>query len=200
MCTGMEVALLAAGGLQAGGSIYNGIAGAQSAKVDQRIAGLNRDTQTKTAETERLFADLELRRAAADEASKRTEVAGIIGQQRAYFGASNLDPAMGSPLLLQATTAAQGEVDAGLIRAQGELDYASGMSKAASTQAGAATSAYQSEAAGMRAQQDLIAGALGAGTAILGAATKWPGLTGGAGTYQPAGAPLDIRPSVFRLS
>jgi len=179
----MEVALVAGTGLQAASSIFGGQAAAQSAAVDARIASINRQTLEKTADVQRLYADLSLRRAAAEEAKSRTETRTVIGAQRAYYASSSLDPAMGGPLLLAGVTAAQGEVDAGLIRAQGQLDYASGLTEAASTQAGAATAAYQEVAANLRGQNAIIAGILGAGTALLGGAMKWPGLGGGgAGT------------------
>lgn len=199
MCTGIGLALA---GLSAAGSLVKGIGNANAAKTDAQVAALNTETLTKEADVERIFADLSLRRAAADEARTRRQVSSTISGQRAYYGSSNLDPAIGGPLLLAGVTAAQGEVDAGLVRAQGQLDYASGLAKAASTQAGAATSAYDELAAQQRASQELIGGILGAGTALLAAPTStWAGLAGGgaAATYT-IGPPLDIRPPAFQLS
>lgn len=78
----------------------------------------------------------------------------VVGQQRAAFGAQGLDVGQGSPLLLQAFTASQGNIDKQLIAARGF----------------AQASSFHFQALGDLEQRDqaLAAARFGAGTALLG--------------------------------
>lgn len=197
MCTGLE--LLAAGALTAtaAGKVMEGFEGSAVARINRNVANTNAETAEKLAETQRIGAELSPARAAFEEARLRMEVRKVEGAARTTFAARNLDPATGSPLLVAGLTVAQGEVDAGLIRAGGQIERAERLAEAASTEAGAASSRWQAAAAEREANRSLLSGVLGAGTTLLSGFSQWPGLSLGAGSAGMI-RPMDIRPAWAR--
>lgn len=192
MCTGLE--LLAAAGM-AGSSVVSGIEGSSSAQINAKIASSNADTAEKQASVKRLEAKNATAKAGYDEAKLRQEVDKTLGQAKTYYASRNLDPAYGSPLLVQGLTAAQGEVDAQIVRAQGQSDRASALSEAASYDASAATSRWQAVASEQQSNLSLLSGVFGAATTLLTSASKWTGLSGGSGNSGM----IDIRPAWAKL-
>jgi hypothetical protein len=191
-------ALAIAGGVAGGaGSLFSGMAGERANKLNAEIARGNAETLLRQAGIEKMLADLPLLKGAFESGKVRRAGERVIGSQVAGFQSSGLDPASGSPLLVMASTAAQIEVDAGLIDAQAKLENASALSRVART-IGEASGAYGSAAGyAQRASDSLVAGVLGAASSILGAGAKaWPGLStaapaasGGGGFYATSGPP-----------
>jgi hypothetical protein len=154
------------------------------------LAGFNADLLTQVAQTQAKGVQLDYAKGALQEARTRVQVGETEGSETATFGARHLDPTSGSPLFMQGYTAAQGEGDINIIRAQTGLDAANRLRSAANTMSQAAS--YK-----IKSGQDLMAGYFGAGTALLSGASKiWGPLTAGGGGSSSYGdinfAPDDI--------
>lgn len=178
MCDPITALALAGGVASAAGSLFAGAAGERSNLLQAEIARGNAETLREQAAIERMLADLPLIKGAFEIGRVRRAGERVAGAQYAGFQSAGLDPTSGSPLLVQATTAAQIEVDAGLIDAHAKLEHASLLGRVART-LGEATGMMGS-AAGytQRASDSLVAGVLGAGAAILNAGVKaWGGLS-----------------------
>ncbi|MDE2579962.1 MAG: hypothetical protein KGL46_14255 [Hyphomicrobiales bacterium] len=168
MCVEPATFAMAAGGaaalgqtaMGASGSISQGYANSQAGMMRAMVAQQN----AKMAMTE----------ASAKISRIDDSVGRAIGQERAAFGSSNIDINSGSPLLMQAFSAAQGNMDKQLAAAEG-LNRAAGQNFAA---ADAARSADQS----------LRAGYLGAGTALLSGVSRIAGLASFGAKSLPAGS------------
>lgn len=188
MCDPVTLLMIAGGVASAGGSLFSGAAGNKANKLNAEIARGNAETLTRQAGIERELAELPLLKGAFETAKLRRAGARVMGGQFAGFQAAGLDPTAGSPLLVQASTAAQIEVDAALIDAQAQLDHASALSKVART-LGEATGQFGSAAGfAQRASDSLVAGVLGAGAAILNAGGKaWSGLSPNASSSGASG-------------
>lgn len=187
MCTGAEFLLAAGTTAGAASSLYRGFAGSAAGKMSADIARMNAELMRTNAEIARKKGDLAIARSAFDQARSGAAVDRVIGAQRARFVNANLDPASGSPLLALMHSAAEGEVDRQLIVNRGQLEAAGAMVDAANALSGAASQEWSAVAAGRRATQELVAGVLGAGTAVLSGASKWPGLSSGAASSSSAG-------------
>lgn len=87
------------------------------ATIDQAVRGTR--AYALAAEIARKNADLAMGRANVEEQRIRDETARGLASQTAYFAANNQDPTYGSPLVLAAHGAAQGESDALIARAGG---------------------------------------------------------------------------------
>jgi len=87
------------------------------------MAEYNARVEERRAEQTKRVADLE-------EARQRNRVAKVLASQRAAIAASGLD-LEGSPLLVMEETAAEGELDALLIRHSGSVQEAQALSQAA---------------------------------------------------------------------
>jgi hypothetical protein len=196
MCTGLEI-LAVAGSV--GGSLLKGFSGSSAAKLNQKVANSNARILEKTAAVQRIGADLAVTRAGFEETRKRSEVERVIGAAKTYYASRSLDPTVGSPLLIAGITAAQGEVDAGIIRANGATERAERLGQVASTLGNAAASRWQAAQAEADSSTSLLSGVLGAGTALLGGLSKWPGLEMGGSVGGVIGAPMDIRPPAFQF-
>ncbi len=197
MCTGLEILAAASIGTAAAGQVITGFEKSSAAGIRGNIARSNQEIAEKTAEVQRLGAETATEKAAFEEARLRAEVERTLGQAKTYFASRNLDPAFGSPLLIQGLTEAQGEVDAGIIRAGGRVERAGRLAEAASTEAGAASSAWEAAAAEQEKTLSLLSGVFGAGSTLLSGVSKWPGLQLG-GSSGMIG-PTDIRPAWARL-
>jgi hypothetical protein len=161
------VATGAGGGLQAAGSIMSGRGSARQARLQAWMAQQN--------------AQNALQKGAFEQARLRDQVDTVLDNQTASVAARDIDPAYGSPLVMQGLSAMQGEADAMLIGAGAQQEAAEHMWTAAG-KIGEARDARN-------------AGYLGAGTAILGTISKWASLAGGGGsgarTTTVAGARLN---------
>jgi hypothetical protein len=139
MCTGAEIALIAAAVVSATATVAQADAAANEAKAQ----GLLRQQQ---AERQRELARLQ-------EERQRRDSERLQGRQRAFLAASGVDPAAGSALLLQENLARDAEFNALLTRAQGEAD--------------ARALDYQARLDRQRARNLRTAGYLNAGTTLL---------------------------------
>ena len=125
MCTGVEIALLAATTISAAGALQAGKSQQDMAEYNARVA-----EQSAVAATEK---------AAYDEQIHREQVRKVLSKQRALYGKSGVDMT-GSPLLVLEDTAKTGELDALAIRYGGEIEASrarsgAGLSKAQGSQA-----------------------------------------------------------------
>lgn len=106
MCTGVEIAYVAAAAVAAGGAVYAG---------DQQRKAANQNADI--AEQNAIAAQ---NKAAYDETRHREGVRKLLSAQRALYGKSGVDME-GSPLLVMEDTAGQGELDALAIRYGGDI-------------------------------------------------------------------------------
>ncbi len=154
MCVDPVTALsVASAGMGAASSLFGGSANAKAAEIAAQTAEAN--SKMALAEGEGRVGQINQR------------VNNIIGAARANYAAGNLALNSGSPLMVQAMSAAQGNTDKQLAMA-GALNQASGQSSAAATDLNSAT-------------QDRISGIVGAGTALLHGLAGIRGLGGALG-------------------
>lgn len=182
MCLGPEIAAVASIGsgiAKTAGSLYKGFSGSKAGKLAASVARNNTAILLENAETERLKGDFSIAKGVFEAGRLHTHVERVMGSQRAHFAASNIDGGTGSPLVMAAFTAAQGEVDEGLIRAKAALEKADSNTRAASLTGKAASSAYEEVAQLEKAASSLISGYFGAATEMLSMAGGWKGLSGG---------------------
>lgn len=92
------------------------------ATLDQALRGTK--AYQLAIDIARKNADLSLSRANFEENRSREETSGKLATQGAYWASANLDPTYGSPLALAAMGAAQGEIDARIVRAGGAQEAA----------------------------------------------------------------------------
>ncbi|KPG01786.1 hypothetical protein IP86_02970 [Rhodopseudomonas sp. AAP120] len=131
-------------------------ADAETVRAEQ--AGINADLLARQVDLSRLATDTIYAKGVFDENNFRDKLARVEAKQKAGLGARNIDVSTGSPLLLAGFTAAQGEVDARLIRANAHKDAADSMITTASIAANEAGMRSAKLTALMRANQYLTAG------------------------------------------
>lgn len=107
MCTGIEIALLAAAAVSAVGAVQQGQAQQQQANFQAEIAG-QQAAQARQA-------------AGAREEDFRRNQSRVLAARRAALGSSGVDPAAGSPLLVAEDFASEAELQALRIRQGGEV-------------------------------------------------------------------------------
>ena len=160
---------LIVGGLNVGATLFK----AGGSLVE---GGLNSAAQLRAAAIARGNADIAQRRGVLRENQIRRNVDQVLNNQTAHFAAAGVDPTFGSPLYLLAASAAAGEVDARLSRADTAAEVAGFLS--------------QASAADNAASADRFAGYFGAGTALLtGAAKVFSDLPHAAPAPSPAASP-----------
>lgn len=155
---------------------------AANARLQADIAGYNADLLRRQSELVALGEDFALAKGLFEENRLHDQVGRIGASQEAHFAANHLDPTWGSPLLMMAETAAQGEVDARLIRADAIVEAADAKTRAASIRGQAAGAEYDRLAALMSANQALASSRFNMNTAFLGAGTAL--LTQGSKLYS----------------
>lgn len=139
------------------GSISQGYANSQAGMMRAYVASEN--------------AKMALAESATKASRVDDKVNAAIGASRTNAGAAGVDPNVGSPLLSQMFSAAQGNMDKQLIMAEG-LNKAAGYHYAAAD-------------AARGADQALKAGYLGAGTALIGGVTRMASLAAFGAKYAP---------------
>jgi hypothetical protein len=160
MCVDPMTAVSIGGaGMGAAGSLIGGFQNSDAYKLQAKIAQAN--AQTALAEGSGQVAQIGQR------------VQRAIGSQRAYYAGGNLNLGGGSPLLMTAISAQQGNTDQQLTLAR-SLNQAAGQNFVAGQDQ-------------LRAASSMTAGIFGAGTSLLSGLARWKGL-GGFGV----GAPMDI--------
>lgn len=181
MCDPITLGLaLGAGALGATGAIMGGRSTKKASDLQMQIAEGNAAVLGKQAEAEEELAKLPGVKARLDETRLGDQVERVLDAQTARFGARGIDATSASPLLIAGFTAAQAETDKALIQSRGALEKASALSRVAATKGQIAGATGQALGFAQKGDDALIAGYLGAGTALLtGAAKAWPGLSGG---------------------
>ena len=108
------MSLMAAGiAVIAVGTVVNAFGQIQQGKAQQKWGSYNAAVAERDAETARLNAEYEA-------GVQRKETQKLLGRQRALYGKSGVT-LEGSPLLLMAETAAEGELDALMIERGGKM-------------------------------------------------------------------------------
>lgn len=171
--------MMVAGGLGAGGKIFEGLAGSASSKIAAQFADANADILNTQAETRRVAADTDLIRGNYDEFLTRRKVGQVLSAETVQTVKSGADPTYGSPLVIQGFSAAQGETEAQLIRAKTAATFADDLSGVASIYGQAAGQRFKASTERSNARTKLVAGYIGAGTSMLSAGSKWQSLGGG---------------------
>lgn len=190
MCDPLTMMIAGGAGLSALGSIQKGEGEAQQYELKSKVYGIQAEVAetgvnllNNEADVAKMSADLAYSKSALQET--RIRRAGELVQSAAKVDAvsRNLDPTVGSPLLLAARSAGQVQADIDIARAVGAMEAADAVSKYASlrqaavTEQGKALTARVSQAASVSAAgASRIAGYIGAGTALL---------RGGTAAYQP---------------
>jgi hypothetical protein len=188
------MALLAMGStaLTAIGKLGAGYAASDADKFQAMIADKNAQLLTEKASAEAAEGKLATDEATLQQSRTIMQVQRTIGAQTARFAGSNLDPTMGSPLLLEGFTAAQGAMDMAIEGAKGTLGNAQALGAAAGTRAEAAGETGRASSFNIDATQQVMAGWLGAGTALLSGATafkQYSALAAAAGQGGGGGGP-----------
>lgn len=163
-------------GASVGGSVYSGLTARENNKASAVVARNNETVLLANAGLEKTRRELIAARTALDEVRLRGRAGEILGAARANAGARGIDDTTGSPLLQAINSAAQLEVDVGLLRAQGQLDEGESLGREASIVQQAAGQNFAAASYDARADDALIASAFGAGTAFLNAQTRWAAL------------------------
>lgn len=189
MCDPFTMAMAAVAG---GGSLFQGLAGMSSHNLSAELAGGNADLLRTQAQIAAGKADLAVVRGNYDEFLTRRKVGSVLASETAHFAAGNVDPTYGSPLMIQGFTAAQGEVDAQMIRARMMGERADALTGAANIEAQAAGQQYKAASEKGAAITSLVSGIFNAGTSFLNAGGgKWPGLQGGSQGGTSSGGSFD---------
>ncbi len=196
MCDPVTATLMAAGtGLKMAGSLFAGDSKAKTALANAEFSQLQ--AQGFEQQSEVATSNLDLLRTQADiaklnipiaeahgrllESRIRTNADKVESAQQLHFAYGNIDRGYGSPLVLAGNTAAEIETDVNLNRASTEIAVAGAATRVANIeqqafgQAAAAVNARQNAILSLKkaggyagnAKSDLIAGVIGAGTALL---------------------------------
>lgn len=112
----MVAAAIAGVLVSAAGAIYSGMQQKQAADYNAKVA----ENQAQSIQNKAMY----------EEQIHRERVRKILSAQRSVFGASGLDTASGSPLLVREDSAMQGEMDAMAIRYGGDVEAANARSAA----------------------------------------------------------------------
>lgn len=186
MCDPMTMMMMAGGGM-ALGKLYEGAAGYGSHKVASEIAGKNADILDTQAETRKVAAGTDVIRGNYDEFLTRRKVEHVLASETTDYASGNVDPTYGSPLVVQGFSAAQGETDAQIMRARMMSERADDLTAVANIYGQAAGQRTKASSEKSAARTSIIAGAIGAGTSMLAASSKWASLNGPSGGSALAG-------------
>ncbi|HZU87931.1 MAG TPA: hypothetical protein VE993_01615 [Stellaceae bacterium] len=178
-----------------------GFAGSQLAQLQESIANSNAALLQNKATLEAAEGKLSLDEGALQQSRTVAAINRTLGAETGKFAASGLNPASGSPLLLEGFSASQGATDLALIGAKAELGNAQALMTAAGTMAQRAGAVGQAASFGMQSTQDVIAGIVGAATSVLQGLTAdhgapWNALMGAARSFASAGG--DFVSSMFQ--
>lgn len=185
MCDPMTMMAVGSTALKAGTSIASGFSGSKAGRLQAMLMQGNAALMRKNAEVAVAEGDYALAKGAYQETRVQDRLDSVLGTLVSGWGARGMDPSFGSPLVTQAASVAQAEVDIGMIRANSMLEKAGAGVRAAN--AGLSAASMDLNAASMmdRVRQNQIAGLFGAGAAMLEGVSKWPGLN--ASAAQPKG-------------
>jgi hypothetical protein len=185
---GLEFLLMGSTALGVGGSLFKSFRAADVGKLQAHIAKQNTNLLLKSADLQDDVKSFLAARNNFEITRVRDAVRKVAGAQVTHWAANNLDPTVGSPMLIAMQTAAQGEADVGLVRAQGFLEAAEIDAKKARILGDASTSAWQEAAVRERAFSDRMAGYFGAAGTLLNATRQWAALGTNAADDPWAGA------------
>lgn len=188
--------MIASSALSAGGQVMGGIFGARQGRAQQLAALENAAIINRQAGLKDEEARLALQRGNFEVARFDDQLDRLYGTQTVAATGGNLDASMGAPIMAQAFSALQGEVDRGLIRADSQFDAANAFIGKANLHMSALDQLRAGSAARARGNFELFSGVLGAATTLLSAGARM-GQNGAFGGGIPAttrSGPLDLRP------
>lgn len=171
--------------LTAIGKLGSGFMSSNLDKLQSQIASGNATLLLTKAQLEAQEGQIPLDQGRLDQSRTMDTINRTLGGETGKFGASNLDPTYGSPLLLEGFTAGQGATDMALIGAKAELGYAGALTQSAGTMAERAGQVGMGAAYDMKSTQDIVSGVIGAGTSLLNGLSnknQWAGLNSIAGS------------------
>ena len=170
------------GWLAAGGKLGAGIGGFLGHSQAAELAEFNARMLMLQSEVFRERGQLAVTRSAYDQFLVRRKGQQVMAAQTAAAAGGNVDPAYGTPLWQQGFSAAQVEVDAGLLLARGLSERADALTGAANLATRATGERFRAAAEETAAWSSLITAPLGAATAFLSAQrTPWLGLGAASG-------------------
>lgn len=163
----MDPFALLLAGVAGVGKLASGFMGSAAAELQGKIAAGNTALLEKQAEIERMGADVALSKGVFEQTRLSDKVARVLAAQPGSYAAAGLSSTTPTALTAAGFSAAQGEADLEIIRANSALEAAAAKTRAANTESQAASSAYQQVALNQRAYSDRVAGIFGAATAFL---------------------------------
>lgn len=187
MCDPVTLMLMGtavAGGVTgAVGSIKGGNIAASADALQGRTFGASAELLATQAEIAKSAGALAYARGRVQEGRIEQQGRDVASAQHVHFASNYLDPAYGSPLLLQAKSAMQVETDLSLVRAGEAVDAADALTKAANIEGSSMTAYGQSAGAYSRSIGASDAGFYGAATDLLkGASSTFSAYRGRAST------------------
>lgn len=129
----LSILALGSTALSSIGALGQGFANSSLAQFQASIANFNAQMLTQQAGMQAKEGQLSLDEGALQQSRIANTVSQTIGAETGKFAASNLNPAYGSPLVLEGFTAGQGETDEALAGAQASMGYAGALQQSAST-------------------------------------------------------------------
>lgn len=174
------------------GAGIKGIASSSAHQQQAELAEANARMLAIQAEIAEEKGMLALVRGAYDQVLVRRKGGQVMAQQTAAAAGGNVDPSFGTPMLLQGFSAAQVEVDAGLIHAAALGERADALSAAANLQARSASEVWRARAERTASTLDLITLPFNVGTQFLSGQRVWSSLGqnfagGGSMSFNPFG-------------
>lgn len=163
----LTIMMLGSTALSAIGKLGAGFQGSSIDEMQQKIAQQNADLLVSRAKLEAESGQLAFAQGGLEASRTAAQIQRTLGGATAHFAASNLDPTVGSPLLVEGFSAGQGATDLALIAARASMGNAQALGKAAGSMAEAAGAQGQAAAFGMKATSDVMAGYFGAASSIL---------------------------------
>lgn len=167
MCDPATLLLMAGTAVSAFGKISAGNATGAADALQSRTFSTSADLLETQAEIAKSGAALAYARGRVQEGRIEQQGRDVASAQHLYFSSNNLDPAYGSPLVLQAKSAMQVETDLNLVRAGEAVDAADALTKSANIEGQAMSARASAAGATSRGIGAVQAGYFGAATDLL---------------------------------
>lgn len=174
MCDPVSLMLMAVGtGISAYGKISAGNATGAADALQSRTFSTSADLLETQAEIAKSGAALAYARGRVQEGRIIQQGRDVASGQHLFFSSNNLDPAYGSPLVLQAKSAMQVETDLNLVRAGEAVDAADALTKSANLEGQSMSARASALGATERGIGAVRAGYIGAATDLLKGASSF---------------------------
>lgn len=173
MCDPATLMLMAGTAVSAYGKISAGNATGAADALQSRTFSASADLLETQAEIAKSGAALAYARGRVQEGRIEQQGRDVASAEHLHFASNNLDPAYGSPLLLQAKSAMQVETDLNLVRAGEAVDAADALTKSANLEGQAMSARASATGATSRGIGAVQAGYIGAATDLLKGASSF---------------------------